>query len=134
MLARRRGERSRNVHSWTPFPPEAALKREVSMQPVAKRARCLSAVLLALASLVGGSDRAHALTNGWNLIEISVCYGGATDGADYLYIYPKSGGYLYTLDPLLVTVVSNFCVNGNAFYAYLTGGSWNGVALYPGFK
>ena len=104
------------------------------MQPTANWTRYLSAVLLALALLVGGSHRARALADGWNVIEVSYCQSGAANGTDSLYIYPKSGGYLFTLDTVLINMIANFCANGNFFYAYLTGGVWNGVILYPGFK
>jgi hypothetical protein len=106
------------------------------MQPFAQKVRRgLSLVFLALALLiVGGSDRAHALTDGWNLIQISSCVGGQFNGVDYLYILPKTGGFLFTTDPVTLSVAGNFCANGNAFYAFLSGGVWNGVTLYPGFK
>jgi hypothetical protein len=104
------------------------------MQSFTKRCRCLSAIFLALALLiVAASERAYALADGWNLIQISVCSGGQSGGIDYLYICPKTGGYLFTTDPTTIGVAAQFCANGNAFYAYMTGGVWTAVTLYPGF-
>ena len=104
------------------------------MQPKVRKLRHLGMLALMLGLLTFGSERAIAFSDGWNLIEVNVCVGANENGVDVLVIYAKTGGALVTADPITVLAGSQFCANGNAFYAYLSGGVWTEVALYPGLK
>jgi hypothetical protein len=100
-----------------------------------KRVRTATLVAaVAAALLIGGIGKAHAFTIGWNLIRVSACYAVSILGVDYLYVYPTTGGYLVTSDPIAVSAGAQFCANGNAFYAYWDGALWNGVVMVPGLK
>ena len=94
--------------------------------------RFLLAVPLVLTLIIGSSQRASASTS--VLIHILACVGGGAGGADYLVIYPTTGGYLITTDPVSIAAGAQFCANGNAFYALFDNGIWDGVILYPGLK
>jgi hypothetical protein len=55
--------------------------------------RAIIVALIAAASFFGGMSETDALDIGWNFIRVSGCYGLQSNGVDYLYIYPTTGGY-----------------------------------------
>lgn len=66
------------------------------------------------------------LSPGWTLVNPSGCTTGQANGVTYLYIYPTSGGYLWTNEPDLVASLMWLCTVGERFYVHsLTGSSWD---------
>ena len=96
--------------------------------------KTIMVALIAAASFFGGMSNTNALVVGWNFIRVAGCYGLQANGVDYLYIYPTTGGYFFTFDSTTISAAAQFCANGNAFYIYWTGTTWNGVLIYPGLK
>ena len=97
--------------------------------------RVLVSTLLVASLLVSSPNPARALTVGWNLVRISYCYGSQSNGIDFLYVFPTTGGALFVTDAITLNAAAQFCANGNAFYAFVDGnGLVSAVTLYPGFK
>ena len=92
----------------------------------------LLAIPLVLTLILGGARTADASTT--VLIHILACSGSGASGVYTLVIYPTTGGFLITTDPITVAAAAQFCANGNAFYAVFDNGIWDGVILYPGLK
>jgi hypothetical protein len=82
--------------------------------------------------LIGSSSVAQAFVVGWNFIQAASCYGFNSGGVDFLVIYPTIGGALITSDVVSIVTATQYCANGNAFYAYWNGSSWSGIVLIPG--
>lgn len=86
-----------------------------------------AAALFAASSLVApaadAASGASMLPVGWTLVEASGCVTGQTNGVTYLYIYPTTGGMLWTNEQDLVASISTFCAYGSYFYAFSANGS-----------
>jgi hypothetical protein len=96
--------------------------------------RTLPATLTALVLLMSHVAGAQALTNGWNFIRAEQCAGGPVYGVDVLYVFPTSGGELFTTDSNTITLLAPLCASGDGFYVYLNGTNWMGTSVYPSIR
>jgi hypothetical protein len=94
----------------------------------------IAATLTALAFLMSHIAGAQAFTNGWNFIHAANCAGGPVFGVDFVFVYPTTGGTLFTTDAVTVSLIAPLCANGDGFYVYLNGTTWIGTSVYPGLK
>lgn len=93
-------------------------------------AATLTAVVLLMSHIVG----AQAFTNGWNFIKPFNCLGGPVVGVDFVFVYPITGGTLFTTDAVTVSLIAPLCANGDGFYVYLNGTDWIGTSVYPSIR
>jgi hypothetical protein len=94
----------------------------------------VAATLITLVLLLSHIASAHALTNGWNFVRAYNCYGSNSGGVDFLQIFPTTGGFLQTTDPVVITSVAPLCSSGDGFYVYLNGNIWIAISIYPFIK
>jgi hypothetical protein len=98
--------------------------------------RLFSAILVAAALVIGGSQNANAIVNGWNLWHIASCYGGTVNNIQYLYITNTSGESIFLTNEFDIGSAAQFCANGNAFWVNIALPPNTITALYfvPGLK
>ncbi len=93
----------------------------------------VAATVVTMSPVADAASGAGGLAAGWNLIQVSYCYQYPYNGYTILYVYPTTGGYLWTYEQDLVAATANFCANGNRFYVYSsTGSNWVASYLVPG--
>lgn len=69
----------------------------------------------------------------WSLVRPSICFQHLFNGLTYLFIYPQSGGYIWSTEQDVVAATSGFCAYGDAFYVYTVDGvTWNYTYYVPG--
>ena len=68
----------------------------------------IAATLIALALSMSHIAGAQAFTNGWNFIRPSNCLGGPAVGLDFVFVYPITGGTLFTTDAITIACLRRF--------------------------
>jgi hypothetical protein len=94
----------------------------------------IAGTLIALALLMSSIAGAQAFTNGWNFIRPYNCLGGPVVGADFVFVYPITGGTLITTDAVTVSLIAPLCASGDGFFVYLNGTNWIGTSVYPSIR
>ena len=70
--------------------------------------KAVAATLIALALSMSHIAGAQALTNGWNFIRAYNCAGGPVFGVDIVFVYPTTGGTLFTTDAITIACLRRF--------------------------
>jgi len=96
-----------------------------------KIAAALVAAVLLMSNI---SDACAAFVIGWNFIRPLNCLEVPTASVDYLYVYPTTGGVLFTIDLTTITLIAPLCASGDGFYIYWTGTGWTDVSVYASIK
>ena len=96
--------------------------------------KAVAATLIALALSMSHIAGAQAFTNGWNFIRPSNCLGGPAVGLDFVFVYPITGGTLFTTDSVTVSLLAPLCASGDGFYVLLNGTTWTATSVYPSIK
>jgi hypothetical protein len=89
----------------------------------------VSAAFIALALSMSHIASAHAFVLGWNFLRAYNCVGFESGGANYLYIYPTTGGLLFTMDAVSISLLAPLCASGDGFFIYNTGTAWTQVSI-----
>ena len=72
-------------------------------------------------------------TQSWHLVRPSYCVQNLSNGSTTLYIYPQTGGYVWSTEQDVVGTLSAFCAVGVPFYVYSTDGStWSSTYYQAG--
>ena len=78
----------------------------------------IAATLIALALSMSHIAGAHAFVLGWNFLRANSCLGFESDGVNYLFIYPTTGGNLLTTDAVSISLLTPLCASGDGFFIY----------------
>ena len=74
----------------------------------------IAATLIALALSMSHIAGAHAFVLGWNFLRANSCLGFESDGVNYLFIYPTTGGNLFTTDTVSISLLAPLCASPHA--------------------
>jgi hypothetical protein len=107
--------------------------QEIEVKRETMRTR-IAATLIALAISMSHIASVQALTNGWNFIHANNCGGGPAFGVDFVFVYPTTGGTLFTTDAVTVSLIAPLCASGQGFFVYLNGTDWVATSVYPSVR
>jgi hypothetical protein len=66
------------------------------------------------------SEKAPLFLNGWNTLQVSYCIGTNLFGQDFLAVYMRDGTFIYTPNPIAISVLSPACVASTSVAIYVT--------------